>query len=155
MAVMATGVREAGIDRAVVADIRFVSGIGGLFDGKAVDVDADGGDRTRTARVQNGHGARIAAEGFEEVGGNTVFQSAFLGLFNKFGVAAHDGGGFDDVDAGLPFKTEFLEAIDNVPSGLELTPAFFGMRMEKAAVRNHLFSEFFHDNLLFFSKAQR
>ena len=68
MTVMTAGMREAGIDRTIVAGIGLMSRIVAFFDGEAVDVNTDAGHGARTARIENGHGARVAAQVSEEVG---------------------------------------------------------------------------------------
>ena len=84
---MSAGMREAGIDRAIVSGIGLMCRIGAFFDGETVDVDADGGHGARTACVENGHGARVAAQMFEEIGGNAVLERALLGLLHQLGIA--------------------------------------------------------------------
>ena len=95
-----------------------------FFDGEGVDVDTDAGHGARTARIENGDGARSRPVS-EEVGGYAVLKRRSCSLLNQISIMADDGGGFDDVDAGLLLETERLEALHDEPRRFEFAPTFF------------------------------
>ena len=92
----------------------------------------------------------------EEVGGYAVLKRPLFSLLNQISITAHDGGGFDDVDAGLPLETERLEALHDEPRRFEFAPTFFRVGVKMATVSNELFlkSQFCHDDSLKYQRSK-